>query len=82
MTAGPVISFVIPVSTDADRLRGCLRSIGLGRHTAGDTDDIVADNGSTDGSAVGGVAAGATVIALPGVRLGELRNRAAARAYL
>ena len=80
MTAGPVISFVIPVKNDADRLRRCLRSIRLGQHTAADIEILVADNGSTDGSAEVGIAEGATVLALPDVRLGALRNHAAARA--
>ncbi len=80
MTASPAISFVIPVRNDAERLRRCLRSIRQGRGAADRVELLVADNGSTDGSADAAVAEGARVIALPGVRLGELRNRGAAEA--
>lgn len=75
-----MISFVIPVRDDADRLRHCLQSIAAAGAQAGEVEVIVADNGSRDDSAVVARAAGATVLELPGVRLGELRNRAAAAA--
>jgi GT2 family glycosyltransferase len=75
MTA-PAVSFIIPVRNDAERLAHCLRSIAAGHGARGQHEVVVADNGSTDGSADVARAAGATVISLPGVRLGELRNRA------
>jgi GT2 family glycosyltransferase len=42
---------------------------------------IVADNGSTDGSAEVAARAGATVLTLPGLRVGALRNRGADAAH-
>jgi glycosyltransferase involved in cell wall biosynthesis len=50
--------------------------VQTGRQTAAIIELVVADNGSTDESAAVARAAGATVVSLPGVRLGELRNRA------
>ncbi len=76
MTGGPIVSFIIPVRNDARRLEHCLRSITTGAHPAGRVEVVVADNGSTDESAAVARQAGATVIMLPDVRLGELRNRA------
>lgn len=72
------ISFVIPVRDDAVRLRRCLATIREGARPGDDVRIVVADNGSTDDSAAVARAAGAIVLSLPGVRLGELRNRAAA----
>jgi GT2 family glycosyltransferase len=76
----PTMSFVIPVRNDAQRLEHCLRSIRAGRPSGGEIEIVVADNGSTDHSAAVARAAGAAVILLPDVRLGELRNRAVASA--
>jgi hypothetical protein len=75
----PVLSFIIPVRNDADRLHRCLESI---RATAGamPVEIIVADNGSTDDSTGVARAAGARVVDLPGVRVAEVRNLAAALA--
>ena len=71
------VSCVIPVRNDALRLKRCLEAIT--RSAAGVTLEIVvADNGSTDGSADVARAAGAQVLSLPGLRVAELRNRAAA----
>jgi glycosyltransferase involved in cell wall biosynthesis len=72
----PVVSFIVPVRNDARRLEHCLQSVQTGRQTAAVIELVVADNGSTDESAAVARAAGATVVSLPGVRLGELRNRA------
>jgi hypothetical protein len=78
--SGPQVSFVIPVRNDAARLVACLASIRAGQLREADIEILVADNGSTDRSADVARAAGATVLSLPGLRLGELRNRAAAAA--
>lgn len=72
------LSFVIPVRNDAERLRRCLMSIAAGTPAGTAVEIVVADNGSTDASARVATEAGARVLSLPGVGLGELRNRAAA----
>jgi glycosyl transferase family 2 len=72
----PVVSFIIPVRNDAQRLQHCLRSITAGRSSPAQVEIVVADNGSIDTSPAVARAAGATVVSLPGIRLGELRNRA------
>jgi GT2 family glycosyltransferase len=77
----PAISFIVPVRNDADRLRRCLQSLTAGTPPPGGVEIIVADNGSTDDSADVARAHGATVLVLPDVRLGLLRNRAAAAAH-
>ena len=70
------IAIVIPVRNDAARLRKCLAAIAANRPT-GRVAVVVADNGSTDESPAVAAAAGATVLPLPGCRVGELRNKAA-----
>jgi glycosyltransferase involved in cell wall biosynthesis len=75
----PLLSFVIPVRDDAERLRRCLDSIAAQR-TDAPVEIIVADNGSADASADVARAAGATVLVLPGLAVAQLRNRAAAAA--
>ena len=72
------VSFVIPVRNDAARLRVCLDGIAECIPAGTDVDVVVADNGSTDDSARVAREAGATVIALPRLRVGDIRNRAAA----
>lgn len=72
------ITFVIPVRNDAARLRRCLETIRANRTTNARIEVIVADNGSSDGSANVARAFGASVALLPGLRVSELRNRAAA----
>lgn len=74
----PALSFVIPVRDDAARLARCLQSIRSATPAGCAIEILVADNGSIDESPAVARAAGATVLDLPGVRLGELRNRAAA----
>lgn len=74
-----MISFVVPVKNDAVRLKRCLESIAA-VCAAVPHEIIVADNGSTDGSSEVARAAGASVISLPGVRVSEMRNCAAAQA--
>jgi GT2 family glycosyltransferase len=75
-----VLSFVIPVRNDAERLRHCLASI---RRSLNGTPAqiLVADNGSTDASADVARESGARVLSLPGRRVGEMRNVAAAEAH-
>lgn len=73
----PKISFVIPVRNDAVRLRRCLASIAANHYPADRIEIIVADNGSADDSGVVAAQVGARVLSLPGMPVGELRNRAA-----
>jgi glycosyltransferase involved in cell wall biosynthesis len=75
-----LVSFIIPVRNDARRLERCLRSVRAGRHQT-EIEVVVADNGSTDDSAAVARATGAIVLPLPGVRLGELRNRAVSASH-
>jgi GT2 family glycosyltransferase len=72
------ISFVIPVRNDAARLAACLDTIAVTGGSSGTLEVIVADNGSTDASVGVARAAGARVLRLPGLRVSELRNAAAA----
>jgi hypothetical protein len=72
-----IVSFVIPVRNDAERLVRCLRSILSNRRPDAGVEIVVADNGSTDDSAAAARALGATVIEMPGARLGAMRNAAA-----
>ncbi len=79
MTPSPLVSFIIPVRDDAARLRVCLASIA--RNVGAATSEIiVADNGSTDASVLVAQQAGARVLRLPGRRVAEVRNVAAAAA--
>jgi GT2 family glycosyltransferase len=79
-SATPVISFVIPVRDDAQRLQRCLESIRAS--IAGVAAEvIVADNGSTDDSMAVGKAAGARVVSFPNQRVSEVRNQAARLAH-
>jgi GT2 family glycosyltransferase len=71
----PDLTIIIPVRNDAVRLRRCLDAIRANT-TSARVGVIVADNGSTDDSRTVGAAAGATVLSLPGYRVGELRNLA------
>ena len=75
-----VVSFVVPVRNDAERLGRCLRSIAANGYPGDAVEVVVADNGSTDDSAAVAREAGAALLSLPNLRLGALRNRAAAAA--
>jgi glycosyltransferase involved in cell wall biosynthesis len=79
-TVRPRVSFVIPVKDDADRLRHCLSTIAANAYPQEAVQVIVADNGSSDRSAQVAIEAGATVQHVPGCRVSEVRNRAAATA--
>ena len=70
-----MLSFIIPVKNDAQRLRRCLASIAAG---VGDREIIVVDNGSTDESQAVAQSAGACVLSVPRKRVSSLRNEAAA----
>ncbi len=76
--AEPLVTFVIPVRDDAVRLRSCLQAIAANQAGAGRVEVVVADNGSRDASARVAREMGAVVVALPGLRVSALRNRAAA----
>jgi GT2 family glycosyltransferase len=76
----PRVSFVIPVKNDADRLRHCLATIVANLYPPVAVEIIVADNGSSDRSAEVAMEAGARVQYVPGCRVSEVRNRAAAAA--
>lgn len=77
----PMVSFIIPVRNDAGRLACCLRSISDSQYPPELIEVIVVDNGSTDESASVARSLGATVLSLPRLRLGELRNRAVSSAH-
>jgi len=76
MTAGPAITFIIPVRNDEARLAQCLASIGRNGH-AGACEILVIDNGSIDGSVAVARRAGATAIELPHATVAEMRNTGA-----
>lgn len=79
MDTTPRLSFVIPVRNDATRLRRCLESIRAdASHVPSEI--IVADNGSTDGSADAARELGARVVSLPNRRVSDVRNVAASHA--
>jgi hypothetical protein len=72
------VSFIVPVRNDAVRLEACLRSIRRTQESGTEAVEIiVADNGSTDGSADVARRLGARVLVVPDACVAELRNRAA-----
>ena len=76
MTAGPAVSFVIPVREDPLRLAQCLDSIRANAD-ARPLEIIVADNGSRDATPDVARSAGATVLSLPALSVAQLRNAGA-----
>src|SRR5215212_9084481 len=74
----PVVSFIVPVRNDAERLERCLASIRRADYPHDRLELVVADNGSTDGSDRVAREAGALVLSLPRLRVAEMRNRAVA----
>ncbi len=76
----PLLSFVIPVRDDAARLERCLASIRACAGSSHDVEVVVVDNGSADASPAVARAAGARVLARPGLAVAELRNAGAALA--
>jgi hypothetical protein len=79
-SALPAVSFVVPVRNDARRLQRCLATIRANDYPAHLMEIVVADNGSTDDSVDVARESGAVVLHLPDLRVGTLRNRAAAEA--
>jgi glycosyltransferase involved in cell wall biosynthesis len=73
----PGVSIIIPVRNDERRLANCLASLRACDYPREQVEIIVADNGSTDGSAQVARDAGATVLSLPGLAVAQVRNRAA-----
>lgn len=71
----PLVSIVIPVRNDAQRLEVCLRSLSNQDYAAERYEVIVVDNGSTDHSTEVAAWHGATVLCYPNLRVGALRNR-------
>lgn len=69
-----VVSFVIPVRNDKQRLRHCLASIVGNDYPRDLVEIIVVDNGSTDGSATVGQEFGAVTVSSSSGRVAELRN--------
>lgn len=74
----PSVSFVVPVLDDATRLEVCLSQIRRWTPPGVAVETIVVDNGSIDDSLRVAREAGARVLSLPHLRVGELRNRGAA----
>jgi Glycosyl transferase family 2 len=79
MTA-PWITVIMPARNAASAIGACLRSINAERLAFGESEVIVVDNGSTDGTPEIAAAAGASVVSLPGLRVSAMRNRAASLA--
>jgi GT2 family glycosyltransferase len=77
VSATPRVSFVVPVRNDPVRLKNCLDTIAACEYPKELVDVVVADNGSIDDTPAVAAAAGATVLSLPGIAVGEMRNRAA-----
>lgn len=73
-----LVSFVVPVRDDADRLRRCLESIARNGGSAGSLEVIVVDGGSRDGSGPVALEAGARLLTCPTASVAEMRNRGAA----
>lgn len=73
------ISIVVPMYNEARHIARTLLSARTAAETAGlDCELIVADNGSSDDGPQIARALGASVLSLPGLTIGALRNRAAA----
>jgi GT2 family glycosyltransferase len=76
-TATPRVSFVVPVRNDPVRLKNCLATIAACDYPRALVEVVVADNGSSDDTPSVAAASGAKVLSLPGIAVGEMRNRAA-----
>ena len=67
-----LVSVIVPVKNDRNRLQVCLESLKRLSQTA---EIIVVDNGSTDGSSDLARSMGVKVLVFPGLKVGALRNR-------
>ena len=76
----PSVTVIVPVRNGAQYIRSCLDTIAADPYPAHLRTVLVADNGSTDDSAVLAASLGAQVVSVAGVPVSELRNRAAATA--
>jgi glycosyltransferase involved in cell wall biosynthesis len=76
----PTISVIVPVLNDAVGLRRCLASVRANQYPPDALEVIVADNGSVDSSIQVAIEADATMLAVPGLSVAAVRNRAAAAA--
>jgi glycosyltransferase involved in cell wall biosynthesis len=74
------LSIVIPVKNDARRLARCLASIAASPAPSTRVEVVVCDNGSSDESPEVARQAGAHVLVLPGLKVGQLRNEGARQA--
>lgn len=71
LSSGPLpVTVVIPTLNEADRLRGCISSVGWAAEI------VVADAGSTDGTVELATSLGARVITRPGLTIAGQRNAA------
>jgi glycosyltransferase involved in cell wall biosynthesis len=73
----PLVSFIVPVKNDAQRLRRCLTSIVHNTYPRELIEIIVVDNQSTDGSGRVARECGAVVLQNASGSVAELRNRGA-----
>lgn len=73
----PLVSFVIPVRNDVERLRRCLTSIVSNNYPRALIEIIVVDHDSIDGSGLAARQYGAIVLRSSGDCVAELRNRGA-----
>lgn len=73
----PLVSFVVPVRSDAVSLRRCLASIVANDYPRALLQIVVVDNGSVDDSVRVAREYGATVVHGPGDSVARLRNRGA-----
>lgn len=76
----PMVSVIIPVKNDAERLAVCLASLREQDYPSDRYEMIVVDNGSIDDSRLVAERAGAKVLCFPALRVGALRNRGVAEA--
>ena len=72
--AAALVSVIIPVRNDAERLGRCLASIVRGTYPADCVEIVVVDNGSSDDTAEVATTIGATVVSRSEGTVAELRN--------
>jgi len=73
----PLVSFVVPVRNDVDRLQRCLASIVRNEYPRALIELIVVDNDSTDGSVRAARDYGAVIVKASGDSVAALRNKGA-----